>query len=88
MPNSNLVQLIKKIALEAINASKPCDYSIGVIIKTEPLTVKISNNITIDEDFLHLTQTVSQTPLQNGDKILMIRKSGGNEYTVIDKVVS
>ncbi len=88
MASSNLVQLIKQIAVEAVNASKPCDYNIGTVINTNPLCIKMSQSIIVDEDFLHLTQAVTKNPLKKGDKVLMLRKQGGNEYTIIDRLVS
>lgn len=88
MASSNLVQLIKKIAIEAINTEKPCDYRIGVVTCINPLEVNISQNMTLDEDFLRFTNTIMEQQLENGDKVLMIRKHGGNEYVVLDKVVS
>ena len=88
MPNSNLVQLVKQIAIDAVNASKPCDYRIGTVTEENPLKIKISQSITIDDDFLHLTQTVTENPLKKGDKVLLIRKQGGKKYAVIDRVVN
>lgn len=88
MGNSNLVQLIKQIAIEAVNASKPCDYVTGTVTEENPLKIKISQSITIDEDFLCLTQIVTEDSLKQGEKVLMFRKAGGQEYVVIDRVVS
>ncbi len=87
MASSNLIQLIKKIAMEAVNASKPCDYRIGTVASEKPLKVKVSNNIMLDMNFLHLTAAVTEKPLKKGDKVLMFRKQGGNEYMLIDRVV-
>lgn len=64
MASSNLVQLIKRIAMEAVQASKPCDYKIGTVIKTEPLTVKVSDNISLDEDFLLMSRNVTDYELE------------------------
>lgn len=88
MPNSNLVQLVKQIAMEAVAASKPCDYRIGTVTSVNPLKIKVSQNIILDKDFLCFTQTASKTSLQRGNRVLMLRKAGGNEYMVIDKVVN
>lgn len=87
MPNSNLVQLIKKIAIEAVDASKPCDYKIGTVIEKYPLKIRITQKLCLDEDFLIITQTAEERVLKVGDEVLMIRKQGGKEYVVLDKVV-
>lgn len=87
-PSTSLTQLIKKCAIEAFNASKPCDYRTGTIIKTDPLTVQISQNVVIPKDFLLLTRRIANTGLEVNDKVLMIRKAGGQQYVIIDEVVS
>ena len=87
MASSNLVQLIKQIAIEAYEASKPCDYQIGTVTSTNPLKVKMSQTMILEEEFLHLTQTVTQEPLKKDDKVLMLRQRGGKEYTIIDRMV-
>lgn len=101
MANSNIVQLIKQIAVEAVNASKPCDYRTGTVISINPLKIKISQTLTLDEDFLDLSRNVTnfetkingqittvENELKVEEKVLMIRKSGGQKYAVIDRVVS
>lgn len=87
MANSNLVQLIKQIAVEAVNAAKPCDYRTGTVVSVNPLKIKMSNTITLDNDFLDITETAYNS-LTTGDKVLLFRKSGGKRYVVIDRVVT
>jgi len=87
VPSSNLVQLIKRIALEAVEAAKPCDYRIGTVVSTDPLKIKVSQNVELEDEFLHFVQGVPQDTLLTGDRVFMIRKAGGQEYTIIDKVV-
>ena len=121
--STNLVQLIKKIAMDAVDASKQCDYRVGIVTSTDPLKIKLSNSLTLEEDFLHLTQNVTDyitdvsittdyswetqeqethkhgiviekkeitihNALQEGEQVLMMRKAGGQEYVVIDRMVS
>lgn len=121
MASSNLVQLIKRIALEAVEAEKPCDYRIGTVTSVSPLKIKVSQTLELEEDFLHLARNVTDfktkismnaqsvyhtthtypsttwideqeitvhNALKKGEKVLMIRKAGGQEYIVIDRVVS
>lgn len=89
MANSNLVQLIKQIAFEAVEAAKPCDYTIGTVINTSPLKIKVSQTMELEEYFLDLTKNVTEeNALKKGDKVLMLRKAGGQKYAVIDRVVS
>ena len=123
MSSGNLVQLIKKIAMDAVRAAKMCDYVTGVVTSEDPLKVKITNSFEIGEEFLMVPQSMTyhevevtikkeygwktknrsggtgddivlenvkimiHNALKAGDEVLMMRKSGGQEFVVIDKVV-
>lgn len=102
--SDSLVQLIKKIAMDAVRSAKMSDYEIGTVSGVSPLIIKMSNDLEIDEDFLHLSRNVTdyeveidgdviqsrtvRNSLKVGEKVLMLRKSGGQEYIIIDRVVS
>lgn len=129
MADSNLVQLIKRIAVDAVRASKPSDYVTGVVTGTSPLKIKVSQTLELEDDFLLLSRSVTDyetevsipesagwktmkndgdgslgehkhgiaiekrkitvhNALEAGEKVLMIRKSGGQKYIVIDRVVN
>lgn len=122
MASSNMVQLIQQIAVKAVEATKPCDYIVGMVVSEKPLKIKISQALTLEEEFLHLTRNVTDfeteftldqigiyhavhidpptdtwadkqkitvhNALKVGDKVLMIRKSGGQDFIVIDRVVT
>lgn len=121
MADSNLVQLIQRIAVRAVEAGKPCDYIVGTVVSVSPLQIKVSQAVTLDEEFLHLSRNVTnfeieftvdaigmvhaasaasdaaradrqkitmRNALKVGEKVLMIRKSGGQDYVVVDRVVT
>lgn len=56
---SNLVEIIKKAALEAVSASNPTSLVIGMVTSTSPLQITIEQRLTLDEDFLILTKNVT-----------------------------
>lgn len=104
MPNSNWVQMIKQVAMDAVRAAKLSDYQTGTVVSTDPLTVKLSNKATLDADFLQLTRNVTdyectlecgdaqqvyevKNALRAGERVLMLRKTGGQRYMIIDRVV-
>lgn len=121
MTDSSIVQAIKRAAIEAVRASRPCDYYVGTVVGVNPLEIKISQSMAISEDFLILTRNVTDykvkvtmeakdvyhtahtdpsvtwidkqeitihNALKQGEKVLMLRKSGGQEYAVIDRMVA
>lgn len=136
MPGINeLNGLIKKSAIEAVKASKPSGVYYGEVKSVSPLTVQVSQNFIIDQDFLilsrsvtdyevditlnHTTEDYSHThtiidtytgsgsastdthnheitgiktmtihqALKVGEKVLLIRRQGGQKYVIIDRVV-
>lgn len=55
---SNLVEVIKKASIEAVNASNPTSLIVGTVTSTSPLQITIDQRLTLDEDFLILTKNV------------------------------
>lgn len=80
---SNLVALIKRAAMEAFNASKPCTTCIGEVKKVSPLQIGLDQKKVLDEDFLELTSTAKEK-IKKGSSVLLIRQAGGQKYSVID----
>ncbi len=102
MPKAHWLDYVKQAAIEAVRSQKPCDYLTGTVIKEKPLTVRISDSdgLEIEEAFLDLTRNVTDfkvkidgqemtvhNALKKGDKVLMIRRSGGQEFMIMDRVV-
>lgn len=81
-----MTQLIKKAAIEAVEASKPSDLIFGKVIKTSPLSVNVDLKLTLDEEFVYTTYAYSKI-MQDNDNVVMIRAKGGQKYLIIDKVV-
>lgn len=52
MAPTNLASVIKMLALQAVEASKPCDIRYGEVISEEPLKVKISDNFILPESLI------------------------------------
>lgn len=86
MPNENLVQLIKRIAIDAVNTSKPCNTVVGKVQSVSPLSVSIGQKIILDEDFLDITSNAEEK-MKTGSRVLLIRQAGGQRYVVIDTLI-
>ncbi len=82
---SNLVQVIKEVAMDAFNASKPTQLVLGTIVKTSPLEIK-TGNLILDSDFLYVTTTATNniSYVGTGAVVLMIRQAGGQQFAIID----
>lgn len=95
-----LVSLIKQASMGAYNASNPVAVMFGTVTKTSPLEVNVEQRFTLTRDFLVLTERLTEyrttvdgneiiirRGLQAGDKVLLLRIQGGQQYVVWDRVV-
>ena len=80
-----LIPLLKRVALEAIEASKPTVVLFGTVSSINPLSVYLEQKRTITKGFLVVCDKVKN--LVVGDTVVMIRMQGGQKYIIIDKVV-
>ena len=56
---SEFISLIKKAAMDAYEQTSPMDALTGTVESTEPMSIKISEKITLDADRLILTKNVA-----------------------------
>lgn len=81
----NLVMLIKQLAREEREESKPCSFLIGEVVSVSPVKIRLTQKLTIDKDFFYLCENVKS--LEKGDKVAVFRAQGGQKFLILDKVV-
>ena len=59
-----LVQCIKKSAVEAVAAEKPCSVHFGTVTNTEPLKITIDQRLTLEAEQLILTRNVTEHQIE------------------------
>lgn len=100
---TDLLNIVKKAAIEAVNTSQPCDFCFGKVTSVNPLNILVEQKMTLGNAQLILTRnvtdfkieiTTSETKeitihnaLQIGDKVILLKKKGGQKYLVLDRVV-
>ena len=82
--NSNLVQLMKRAAIEAGDASKPCIIKLGRVKNVSPLKISLGQKITVDESFLYVTKTARDNIKKTETRVVLLRQQGGGKYLVLD----
>ncbi len=95
MAGEKLVRLIRQGARCAIPENTLTDLVPGEVTKEEPLTILVENRFQIDSDFLILSPfcrefkdkngTVIFDKLKQGDKVLLLRVSNGQQFYVLDR---
>ncbi|MCK5130153.1 MAG: DUF2577 family protein [Clostridiales bacterium] len=81
----NLIRLIKKTAIAAIENTKPMNMNYGEVLCTSPLEIRINQTLMITSNNIIKTQKV--TILQTGDRVVMLRAQGGQKYLIMDVIV-
>ena len=85
--SQDLLQIIKKAAMDAVETSNPIRVVFGTIESISPLRVKIEQKLSIGEIFLIHTDTFKRyTDKKIGDKVVLIRMQGGQQYLVLDRM--
>ncbi len=87
----DFAQAVKQAAKEAVDASKPVTVSFGTVTAVSPLTVKVSDKLTLTGSVLAvtaaLTDDAGDIALALGDKLVLLRVQGGQKYIAVDRVV-
>ena len=76
--SSGIIDLIKKVAVNAFEASNPVKLLFGKVISTEPYKIQVSEMLTLSQEFLVINGTLSV-----GDTVTLIRCQGGQQYVVL-----
>lgn len=85
MATEGLIPLLKRIALEAVEASKPTVVLFGTVQSLSPLSIYLEQKRTITKNFIVITDKAKN--LSVGDGVIMVRMQGGQKYIIIDKAV-
>lgn len=86
MPDSSLYQVLSRIAKQTMESQKPCDYLVGTVVAVDPIEIKISNSLTIDEDFIDFARAVTdyEVEISISDSWSTENTSGGSSYGAFD----
>lgn len=83
--SSGLIQLIKQVALDAVNNTQMCDLRYGTVVSVSPLKIRVTNQFTIPSSLLVVPERLKNT-LKVNDKVALLRKQGGQSYFILDRI--
>lgn len=88
LPDANgLVETLKKVAVDAVEATKPVNVCFGEVISTDSLKINVEQKMILGEKQLILTRSVTlDNELQTGDSVILLRQQGGQKFVVIDVI--
>jgi hypothetical protein len=100
--SKDLLKLIKRTAIDAVNASRPANMVFGKVISTNPLRVKVDQKLILTSAQLVLARSVTDyrlsvtdvdrrtvtvhNGLKTGEEVILMQLSGGQKYIVIDRI--
>nr|DAT41789.1 MAG TPA: Protein of unknown function (DUF2577) [Caudoviricetes sp.] len=88
MPDVNeLVETIKRAAIDAVEATKPVRIYFGEVMDTDPLKINVEQKMILGENQLILTRAVFDEGLAAGSRVILIRIQGGQKFIVMDNLV-
>jgi len=80
----DLVQTIKKAALDAVEAEMPAAPFVGIVEEEDPLELRLDQRLTIQGDRLIFQS--GQEPPREGDRLALLRFAGGQRYLVLGRL--
>lgn len=76
--SSGIIDTIKRVALNAFEASNPVKLLFGKVISTNPMKIKVNQYLTLTKEFLVINGEIFE-----GDNVTLIRVQGGQKYVVL-----
>lgn len=83
-----MLDVIKQAALDVIEASNPVAIQFGTVSSISPLEISVDQRLILSEAFLIVPESIVSVGLAQGDSVLLLRVQGGQQFVVLDKVVS
>lgn len=95
-----MLGIIKEASIGAVGASNPVNVTFGEVLEVENLRIKINQKLILTKEFFVIPETLTRYEIQvdnktiairsginKGDKVLLLRVQGGQQYVILDKVV-
>lgn len=76
--SSGIIDTIKRVALNAFEASNPVKLMFGKVISINPMKIKVNQYLTLTREFLVINGEIFE-----GDNVTLIRVQGGQKYVVL-----
>lgn len=76
----DLLKIIKKVGVEAIKEYAP-QIVFGKVTSSKPLRIKVSNLLTLTEEFLIL-----DTPVEENEDVILMKYADTNKYLVLSTI--
>ena len=80
---TELIQTLKKAAVEAVEQTKPCTVLFGKVTSDDPLAIRLDTKVVLGQRNVIL---LSGLEPEEDDVLVLISQKGGGKYVVLGKV--
>lgn len=80
---SDFGELIKELAVNAVEAEKPVEVVFGIVEGTDPLKISLEQKLVLDRNFIDVLSCASY---KIKDKVVLLRCAGGQKYVLLDSL--
>lgn len=82
---NNFIEVIKQVAVNAVESGKPVNILYGNVVSVAPLKIKISQQQILTKEFF--TAVEPKPTFIAGEKLVLVRVQGGQRYLILGKGV-
>jgi len=85
---TQLVELIKSIAIKAVEDTKPVQLVYGTVASVSPLSVKVSQKMILPSSVLTAAENAmppTESPWVVGDILILLQARGGQQYLILGR---
>lgn len=80
-----LIEVIKRVALNAVETTKPVEVCFGTVQSEHPLRIRLSQKQILEKESFWILDGVTESSFEAGDRLLLLRVQGGQRYYIIGK---
>mgnify|MGYP002508596225 CR=1 FL=1 len=80
--SGSLVQVLKKLSKETIEAEHPCNIVFGTVTNEEPLEITIDQKLVLTQEFLVLSRNVTEFEIEMTVDHITEKSVGGSGYAM------
>lgn len=87
-----MLSQIKRVAAQTAEAGAPARFLFGEVTAADPLKIMVDSRFEISGDMLAVTREfragtmVKTAPMTAGDKVVLLRNQGGQQFLVLGRV--
>ena len=82
---TKFIEVIKQVALAAVESKKPVEVCYGTVIALTPFTVRLSQKQILTGEYFEVRDGVYPSSFRQGDELILIRFQGGQKFLIFGK---